>query len=50
MCAAASLLLLLSSFTLYSGKAGVWGAGLLLVVGLWLLWVAVQSLRSPRAS
>jgi hypothetical protein len=50
LCAAASLMLLLSSVHLYAGEAGVWGAGLLFLIGLWLLWVAVGSFRSPRAS
>jgi hypothetical protein len=43
-------MLLLSSVHLYAGEAGVWGAGLLFLIGLWLLWVAVGSFRSPRAS
>ena len=50
LCAAASFMLLLSAVGLYAGEAGVWGAGLLLLIGLCLLWVAVRSLRSPRAS
>jgi hypothetical protein len=43
-------MLLLSSVRLYAGGAAGWGAGLLLVVGLWLLWVALRTLRLPRAS
>jgi hypothetical protein len=50
LCAAASFMLMLSSVRLYAGEAGFWGAGLLLLIGLWLLWVAVRTLRSARAS
>lgn len=50
LCAVASFMLLLSSVRLYAGEAGGWWAALLLVIGLWLLWVAVRSLRAPKAS
>jgi hypothetical protein len=40
------VLLLLSAFSLSAGRAGVWGGGLLFVVGLGLLLAALKSLRS----
>ena len=48
LCGVASFLVLLSSVRFYAGEAGGWWAGLLLVIGLWLLRVAVKSLRSPK--
>ena len=50
LCAVASLMLLFSSLRLFAGEAGGWAGGLLLVIGLWLLWVAVKTLRPHGAS
>jgi hypothetical protein len=43
-------MMLLSAVRLYAGENGGWWAGVLLVIGLWLLRVAVKSFRSPSTS
>ena len=51
MCGAASVLLLLSAFSLCAGREAGWGGGgLLLFVGLGLLLAALQSLKSHGGS
>jgi hypothetical protein len=46
LCAASSLLLLISSLYLFAREGGGWGAaGLLLLVGLGLMLAAVKSFR-----
>ncbi|HEX8285013.1 MAG TPA: hypothetical protein VF588_16750 [Pyrinomonadaceae bacterium] len=50
LCAAASLLLLVSSAQMFAGEAAGWGAGLLLVAGVGLFVAALKSVRSPRRS
>ena len=46
LCAAASLMLLLSAVRLFAGEAGGWGGGLVLLVSLGLLLAALKSLRA----
>jgi hypothetical protein len=46
LCAAASVLLLLSAVSLLAGRAAGWGGGLLALVGLGLLLAALKSVRS----
>jgi hypothetical protein len=50
LCGVASLLLFVSAARLFAGEAGGWGAGVLFVVGLFLLLAALKSLRALRAS
>jgi FtsH-binding integral membrane protein len=47
LCVAASVLLLLCAFGLFTGRDAGWAGGVLFVVGLGLLLAAFKSLKSP---